>query len=1758
MKNFYNSFMLLSSAGRRRGTSRLYLKSANLPLLSNRFLCCFAIVFLSLLSSGLSFAQAPTISYPTIAEPLTRGLGSSLLTVKVSFPAACENISVEIDLPDGVSYVPGSVVKTQGVGSQTITADGGTANRPKFAITNAAAGNDIEFTIARIANCGTGNGKDEVYVTSSCGNVSETVANVNNYNILAPALSMTAPAAIANGSLGSNYSRTFNVTNGGTGDLDTLLLYVVRPSGSVGSPVIKVGSATIPVARSNGDSTFYEVWGANLPGGDNRMANGETVIFTEEFTLVNCSGLSTYYGSSWGSNKALCQTTTVTGLVTMSSAVPRITTTIVGDTPINACGTVPRTLRLTISNTSGPATSINVKVGGTYNGAFFPYAYYLDTASVNVTLPLGAGTYHPTNIVVTNAINNSGNSPLCALGKPGMISFNLPNGYVLPAGQDIVVTFNVQTCEGGPCEAGTYDPGRIAAQVTYKDQCGNESYILPLSGGVIPGIQINGGAGQSELPAQVFAGDSFNYKLFSGITYTTGTWPRAYIEYRLKLPVGITFDGTVTDAVTNDLSGGPSMVSGFPRMEGDTLVLRYVPTMPSSGIMYQQPVIKLQTAGDACGVKNIQSQSKFTMDSACANPLFRYACINNNITVICPDECPTGGATPVYWTHNRITYGSPDNDNNGRPDASGEIDTNRVVRTHYRPGDVMRSYVESIVSANQPEPYTSWPYVYGEWDFGTGLTWQPEGSATIKIKRGGTIIHNLTGINPVALTAGVKFKADWSSSLPGGFTYLPGDSIFITADFKLVGNTSTSGATVYGPLGGRTKYTKTLSQTVYASQVANPPAGELVGPGRFSCFTPQYNYYAYGSEHFVSISAGQNGANGCTNFGVNAVLYSIVGDYLNARFFPYEHRPTHIPDVLTYTIPAGWEYISSSTAMDFNTAPGTHSSTPLSITPTVTGNSVTGTTVVLDYRSVLGAGGTPGFTSTEGAQFPVNIVLRASCSAPESSTLSLNEKGHFGYYPNNTFNEANPANYDITGATILNYAIARPNIAIQNNTGIVQGTAPQHFWDIDVKNTNNQASASNVWLSLEKGSSGITIDSVVLKPSNVVLTPNNYGTADKWYQFASSLGAATPQSARIYFKYSGCSIDGIKASIGWNCAGYPATDPTASTSCSDDELVLQVLPQPSLVQLKMAKQPVKPSLDLCEEDYVEAVINSALGANVDNPEITIIPPVGLDVVLPFRVEYPIGSGTWQDVTATNNSGQYIVNLEEHVGIGLDGLPGTLANPDSSGRLAKIRVRYTASCDFVSGSRVGFIVGGDRPCGGAVGGDGDYINSAPINITGVEVTGTAGLTLNIGNTTLTCSAPETMNLQITPTGSPTIEGDVAVYTLPAGLAYVNASFTAGTNCTGCTIAVTSGTGGSTVLTVSLPEGVAAGNAIQFAVGIRAADVENGCGNKTITGEMQRLVGGLSCGSVECEVSKAVIGSTSQVISILKPQLDVTSITLTKSGDQVSYSIVVINNGTVASEVGYQLKVYCGPISNDNVVETVSTRAIAAGGTDTYTGTYDISSCTSGSDMFAQVGALMGNNDPACSCATPAFATTEAPLPVTLLSFKGTAEGQTALLNWVTTAETNSDRFEVEQSLNGKTWNKVGTVPAKGNSVARVPYTFTDANPDNGQNLYRLRVIDRDGKFGLSNIIGLNFQVDAVKLFPSPVSDKLTMRAQDWDKVSDVEMYDNNGKMVYESHRGTSSKVLAQEINVKQFSAGVYMVRISRKNGVVTVHKVVVIR
>jgi hypothetical protein len=93
-----------------------------------------------------------------------------------------------------------------------------------------------------------------------------------------------------------------------------------------------------------------------------------------------------------------------------------------------------------------------------------------------------------------------------------------------------------------------------------------------------------------------------------------------------------------------------------------------------------------------------------------------------------------------------------------------------------------------------------------------------------------------------------------------------------------------------------------------------------------------------------------------------------------------------------------------------------------------------------------------------------------------------------------------------------------------------------------------------------------------------------------------------------------------------------------------------------------------------------------------------------------------------------------------------------------------------------------------------------------------------------------------------------------------------------------------------------------------------------------------------------------------------------------------------------------------------------------------------------------------------------------LPVELSSFTVTAGVRSAALAWTTATEINNYGFEVERTASGRIqWQRIGFVEGAGTTNAPKAYSYSDRDIPAGTSSYRLKQIDRDGKFVYSHIV-----------------------------------------------------------------------------------------
>jgi hypothetical protein len=177
----------------------------------------------------------------------------------------------------------------------------------------------------------------------------------------------------------------------------------------------------------------------------------------------------------------------------------------------------------------------------------------------------------------------------------------------------------------------------------------------------------------------------------------------------------------------------------------------------------------------------------------------------------------------------------------------------------------------------------------------------------------------------------------------------------------------------------------------------------------------------------------------------------------------------------------------------------------------------------------------------------------------------------------------------------------------------------------------------------------------------------------------------------------------------------------------------------------------------------------------------------------------------------------------------------------------------------------------------------------------------------------------------------------------------------------------------------------------------------------------------------------------------------------------------------------------------------------------------------------------------------------PLPVSLKNFEVNKEGKTAHLVWSTVFENASSHFEVERSEDGKKWTALGSVVTNNKQSGDIIYSFSDKNPLQGENLYRLKMIDLDGTYSFSKIQHTRFDYLDIMVFPNPASDKIYLSNELLESAESVVVTNYSGKTLFESNAKFKDGIL-----INKFPSGIYLIRVKMTDQSVKNLKMVVER
>ncbi len=1166
-----------------------------------------------------------------------------------------ENIVINIDLPNGIEYTAGSIIESSGfnVQEQNIT----DLSNIYFSANDMSTNAVLSFTFKASANFSS-------YAIQNTGSIFSNTVTVNYsggsenetssaYNILYAALSITSVSPMSKTTfVGGTFDRTVTIVNGGYGSLSSFILEDVHDANS------SIGGLSAGVLNTAGNEiTFGASDFLNIGNGDAYFDQNEALTVVQTINVSGCNSFQSKLVAHWGcdaqtnlSNKKFPYTTVVLYAPDLS-----ITT----NPSFNTCvdGTADAQKINITNNGSGPANNIVIEVSPKHEAQYTE----IDISTISLTNPSGTSVLTPTSTNSANGYDCFGTSPIDGY------TVNLPT---IQPGETIALDWDTYTCATSVCGDVRYTGWKYT--VDYTDMCFSKNYSKNAGGQEEHRKKM---LNFFESPSDLSDGEEGLYSLIiNAATFKMPEETGAYFEVEFDIPIGLVWNGSVGDLDLTYTSGKKTWNPSSANFNSTTkkLIAQYQMPKPN-GFNLANSVFDLILGVDCSAGSTsatVGMRLFYIMNNTCSTPYrVPMTCYETAVTQIhCPSTC-SHGLDFDKFTVIRTSYGNSDNDQNGLADATNAIDHSKVKSNRVMVGDTLQTVFYGTI--NTSSTYPSWSYGYAKSEIPYGDEIEII-SATVVLEDASTgQIHTCFNVPYMDLVTGGKRIVDFdfspstlASAGCSGFSGLvleDVDKITLIANYKVVKN---PGAMAEQLL---------ISNDFYVSNTSN-------GTG-FQCDDWNGSFTLVGYSYKVNNSEQYN-IKTCTKTISQNYKMSIGAcctNYAGGNIFPYEYRNwAHLKKVKV-EIPDGYSYVSAKLEQWRTRAANLKKRETAIITP----DSIIGINHYFNLEKYLVENGGNINKSDDGFNGKISIDVKPACTVNEADNKPM--KWYFTLQENAILGGTETNEMTSTSDRLKYY---QADLDLSSTLQTQEATSPTVSWDVKVKCTN--ADAENGWLYFDYLASKLNIVSVK------DVSADTFITAVNGFYPIGSMSLNDVNSYIVTADYNACGLTDLKVISGYNCDGLPSS--FASYNCGKEELLLQVEPQPTELQVKFNSQ--MNGFDVCGTSMnVEFEMLSAKLSTVENLFVNIIQPGSKTIeITPGTVEvlYPKG-GTYTPINdPIENGGIYQISGSDlHSTIGTNGLVGIT---DVTSNIVKLKFEITLKAEFRPGDFLEVHIGGEEPCG----------------------------------------------------------------------------------------------------------------------------------------------------------------------------------------------------------------------------------------------------------------------------------------------------------------------------------------------------------------------------------------------------------------------------------------------------------------------------
>lgn len=166
---------------------------------------------------------------------------------------------------------------------------------------------------------------------------------------------------------------------------------------------------------------------------------------------------------------------------------------------------------------------------------------------------------------------------------------------------------------------------------------------------------------------------------------------------------------------------------------------------------------------------------------------------------------------------------------------------------------------------------------------------------------------------------------------------------------------------------------------------------------------------------------------------------------------------------------------------------------------------------------------------------------------------------------------------------------------------------------------------------------------------------------------------------------------------------------------------------------------------------------------------------------------------------------------------------------------------------------------------------------------------------------------------------------------------------------------------------------------------------------------------------------------------------------------------------------------------------------------------------------------------------------APMPVHLIYFRNSVIHNKIVLDWATSMQENTNRFEVEKSFDAVNYSLLTSIKAQNTNNINTYYKITDESPISKLQYYRLKIIDNDNSYTYSNVLKQEMDITEPLQIQSIINtqNEISVSLYSSEKTPITIFLRNlNGQIIYQQKITSDNNIIKFSIPTFYFSSGIY--------------------